>query len=266
VPPVAGGRADPGALLVSRSDPASPAAEAYRGVRTWLRTLASERPLRTVLVTGPPSADGRSTTVANLATALARAGQEVVAVGCDLRTPRLHEFFGVLNRVGFTSVLLGEVPLSAALQRVSGEPRLRLLSSGPVPPNPSELLSSQRATEVLAALAAQVDCVVAESPAVGFSDAAVLANQADGVVLVVSAGRTTRAEVTAALADLEPARAHVLGVVLDGNGPSETPGGRGTGEARPPDERTGTSNGSDRSPATPSRQAPLRPGAAARES
>ena len=264
IPAVEGTDAE--AVLVVRADPASPAAEAYRSVRTWLRALASERPLRTVLFTGPSSAGGQSATVANLATVLAQAGQEVVAVGCDLRTPRLHQYFGVSNRVGFTSVVLGEVPLSAALQKVPGESRLRLLPSGAVPPNPSELLSSPRASEVLTALAAQADWVVADSPALGVTDAAILANQLDGVVLVVPAATTTRAQVAEALAELEPAKAPVLGVVLDENGPLGTTR-RGRAEPGRPDARSDSPNGSQRSDASsPSRRTPLRPGAAARES
>ena len=266
VPP-AGGRPDESeAVRVSRSDPASPAAEAYRSVRAWLRALGAERPLRKVLVTGPESAEARSATAANLATALAAAGQEVVAVGCDLRTPRLHKFFGVSNHVGFTSVLLGEVPLSAALQRMAGESRLRLLPSGPIPPNPAELLSSQRAAEVLTALAAQADWVIADGPAVGLSDAVVLANQVDGVLLVVSGGVTTHAEVAEALAELAPAKAPVLGVVLDENRSLGTRS-RQRAEAARHDDGPGQSNGSGRPPApTTSRPAPLRPGAAARDS
>ena len=216
IPPVDGRRPDGDPVLVARSDPASPAAEAYRSVRTWLRALASERPLRTVVVTTPASGDDQSVTVANLATVLAQAGQEVVAVGCDLREPRLHEFFGVPNRIGFTSVVLGEAPLSAAVQKVPGESRLRLLPSGAVPPNPSELLSSPRASEVLTALAVQVDWVVVESPALGVTDPVVLANQLDGVVLVVPAG-TTSADVADAIAELHAAKAAVLGIVLDTN-------------------------------------------------
>ncbi|HEX2042279.1 MAG TPA: polysaccharide biosynthesis tyrosine autokinase [Acidimicrobiales bacterium] len=261
VPRYVGSRGDGEPVLVSRADPASATAEAYRSIRASLRALASERPLRTVLVTAPPTGDGRSATVANLATALARAGQEVVAAGCDLRTPRLHELFGVSNKVGFTSVLLGEVPLSAALQKIGGEPRLRFLPSGPIPPNPSELLSSQRATEVLTALAAQVDWVIAEAPALGVSDATVLANQVDGVVLVVSAGVATRAEVADALAELEPTKAPVLGLVLDANPPL---GASRRRQAEPPRgaDRSGSSGGSARSSAAAApRRAPLRPGA-----
>jgi capsular exopolysaccharide synthesis family protein len=266
VPPVKDPPQDGEAVRVTRSDPTSPAAEEYRRVRAWLRALGAERLLRTVLVTGPASAAARSATAANLATALAAAGQEVVAVGCDLRTPRLHQYFGVSNHVGFTSVLLGEVPLSAALQRMADESRLRLLPSGPVPSNPADLLSSQRAAEVLAALAAQADWVVADGPAVAFSDAVVLANQVDGLVLVISAGRTTRVEVSDALADLAPARAPVLGFVLDENRSVGT-GRRQQVEAPSHDDGQGQSNGSGR-PAAPTapRRAPLRPGAATRES
>src|SRR5207237_9607352 len=107
-----------------------------------IRCPGLERRIRTLQVTSSSEAEGKTTTIANLAVALARAGQRVIVVCCDLRRPRLNEFFRLPNVAGFTSVLLGDVPLTEALQQVPGEPRILLLSSGPLPPNPSELPSS----------------------------------------------------------------------------------------------------------------------------
>ncbi|HWC12693.1 MAG TPA: Wzz/FepE/Etk N-terminal domain-containing protein, partial [Acidimicrobiales bacterium] len=104
--------------VVTLTEPSSPSAEAYRTLRTSIRFLTVDRRLRIIQITSPSASEGKTTTTANLAVALARAGERVVIVSCDLRRPRLHEFFGVSNQVGFTSVLLGEAPLASALKRV----------------------------------------------------------------------------------------------------------------------------------------------------
>ncbi|HUP70142.1 MAG TPA: CpsD/CapB family tyrosine-protein kinase [Acidimicrobiales bacterium] len=131
----------------------------------------------------------------SLAVALAQAGQRVVIVCCDLRRPRIHEFFGLSNAVGFTSVLLGDTPLSAAIQKVRGQERLAVLASGPIPPNPSELLSGRRTVEVLTAVQAEADIVLVDCPPVlPVTDAAVLSSRVDATLLVATAGETTRKE------------------------------------------------------------------------
>jgi len=135
------------ARLVSLIDPGSGAAEAYRALRTTIQFMALERPISVLQVTSPSAAEGKSTTLANLGVALAGAGQRVVIVCGDLRRPRIHEFFGLANTEGLTSVVLGTLPLSAALQPVPAVPGLTLLASGPLPPNPSELLDSKRTAE-----------------------------------------------------------------------------------------------------------------------
>src|SRR5207237_6615610 len=125
--------------------------------RTTPHVIGLDQPMHTLQVTSPAAAEGKTTTLANLAVALARAGQRVVMVDCDLRRPRIHDFFGMPNEVGFTSVLLGEVPLAEAVQEIPGERLLMLLASGLLPPNPSELLASQRTAQVLAALQSESD-------------------------------------------------------------------------------------------------------------
>src|SRR5207248_7380173 len=111
-------------IVVSRTHTNSPPAEAYRSLRTALQFMSLDRPTRLVQLTSPSAGEGKTTTLSNLAVALARAGQRVIVVCCDLRRPRIHEFFGLDNAVGFTSVLLGDTPLSAALQDVHGAERL----------------------------------------------------------------------------------------------------------------------------------------------
>ena len=190
IPAVGGWKERDEIQLVSLTDPNSAAAEAYRTLRTAIQFIALDRPMRTLQVTSSNASEGKTTTLANLGVALAKAGQRVILVCCDLRRPRLHEFFGLSNDVGFTSVLLGKVPLSGALQDVPEVPRLRLLASGPLPPNPSELLSSGRTEEVFAALKAEADIVLIDSPPVlPVTDALVLFRQVDATLMVFSAAR-----------------------------------------------------------------------------
>lgn len=206
--------------VVSLEDSSSPAAEAYRTLRTSIRFLAVGKPLRIIQVTSPNTAEGKTTTAANLAVALAKAGERVVVVSWDLRRPRMHEFFGMSNAVGFTSVLLGEVPLSSALRRVNEKDQLWFLPSGPRPPNPSELLSSSRAADTLSGLAEFADTVVIDCPPVlPVTDSAIISSRADGTLLVVTAGMTTRKQVARSVELLRQVGAPLVGSVLN-NAPS----------------------------------------------
>jgi capsular exopolysaccharide synthesis family protein len=217
IPTVPGWKERKRPVLVSVSDSKSPAAEAYRSLRTSVQFMGLDKPLRAIQVTSPGAGEGKTTTTANLAVALAQASQKVVIVSCDLRRPRLHEFFGVTNDVGFTSVLLGDVPVSSALQSVVGIDDLKVVASGPIPPNPSELLAGRRAVEALAALQAEADIVLIDSPpTLPVTDAAVLANRVDGTLLVATAGLTTRRELHRAHEVLRQVDARLLGTVLNG--------------------------------------------------
>lgn len=223
IPAIAGWKDREGTRVVALTEPSSPTAEAYRTLRTSIRFLAVERPLRTIQLTSPTAGEGKTTTTANLAVVLARAGERVVIVSCDLRRPRLHEFFGLSNNVGFTSVLLGEAPLSAALQRVNpDDDRLWLLASGPLPPNPSELLSSVRAGEVLTGLEGYADTVLIDCPPVlPVTDAAVLSAKVDGTLIVVSAGSTTSKQLSRTVEVLRQVGAPLVGTILN-NAPAES--------------------------------------------
>lgn len=206
-------------MLVTLTDPNSSPAESYRALRTSLQFLSLDKPLRTVLITSPSAGEGKTTILSNLGVALAQVGQRVIICCCDLRRPRLHEFFGLNNSVGFTSVLLGKTPLLAALQTVPSEPSLRILASGPLPANPSELLSTERAAEVLVALQGEADIVLIDSPPiVPVTDAAVLTRLVDGTLLVVTVGSTSRKHVSQALEVLNQVGARLLGTVLNNVG------------------------------------------------
>jgi capsular exopolysaccharide synthesis family protein len=160
--------------------------------------------------------DGKSTTVANLAAVMAQAGQRVVVVSCDLRRPRAHHFFGLPNDPGFTSVLLGQCSLLDAVQRVPQLPNIVLVPSGPVPPNPSELLASKKAKQLFEQLESAADLVIIDCPPVlPVTDAQVLSEVADAVLLVVAAGRTTGREVQHAVRGLEQVNAPLIGTVFN---------------------------------------------------
>ncbi len=205
------------ARVVSLDEPKSSAAEAYRTLRTSIQFLALENPVRTLQVTSPGPREGKTTTLANLGVALARAGQRVIIVGCDLRRPRVHEFFGLNNTPGLTSVLLGKVPLTAALQPVPAQPRLSLLASGPLPPNPSELLSSRRTLDVLTSLQAEADVVLVDAPPVlPVTDALVLSGRVDATLIVCVAGATSGKDLARTMELLDQVGAPVLGAVVNG--------------------------------------------------
>jgi polysaccharide biosynthesis transport protein len=203
-------------LVISIANPTSPAAEAYRSLRTSLQFAGQERDLRTILVTSPASEEGKTTTLANLGAVYAQAGKQVVLVSCDLRRPRLGKFLGVDESVGLTTVLLGEHALAQVVQPVQGDRRLWVLPSGPLPSNPAELLSGQGAQEVFAALTQSFDVVLIDSPPLlPVTDAVLLSRQVDATVLVVAAGQTRRGELQRAAEKLDQVSAPVVGIVLN---------------------------------------------------
>jgi succinoglycan biosynthesis transport protein ExoP len=249
--------------LVSITDPGSPAAEAYRTLRTSVQFIGLERPVKLVQFTSPSSGEGKTTTLANLAVALAGAGQRVIVVCCDLRRPRLHEFFGLPNDAGFTSVLLGQVPLASALQGVPGQPRLALLASGPQPPNPSELLASPRAEELLGLLKSEADVVLIDSPPVlPVTDGLVLARMVDATILVATANLTTRKEVHRTVELLHQVDAPLVGAVLNAAEPESVYGyGSRYGNSYAPNDGAGGNGrgGGAKLPPAPAEESSVRP-------
>lgn len=202
--------------LVSLAAPKSPVAEAYRSIRTSISFLGVDQPLGSLSVTSPSAGEGKTTTLANLAVVLAGTGKRVIMVDCDLRRPRLHTFFGLQNTYGFTSVLIGDRPISAALQDVPGVERMSLLASGPIPPNPSELLSSSRLSGIVRQLQADGAMVLIDSPPLlPVTDAALIASAMDATLLVASAGRSSRKHLQQAVENLRKSHAPLVGVVLN---------------------------------------------------
>jgi succinoglycan biosynthesis transport protein ExoP len=216
IPPVSNWRDRGAAYLVAARQPGSPAAETYRGLRTSLQFMGLERPIKVLQLTSPAAFDGKTTTCSNLAWMIAEGGQRVILVDCDLRRPRVHAFFGLAGDQGLTSLLLRHAEPEDVLVTVPTQPSLRVLPAGPVPPNPSELLSGARLGEIIELLSSMADLILLDSPPVlAVSDAVALAGRVDGVLLVASSGKTTRREVSRAVEILNRVEAPLIGSVLN---------------------------------------------------
>jgi capsular exopolysaccharide synthesis family protein len=201
--------------LVTVSEPRSPISEAYRTLRTNLDFASLDLALKTLVVTSAGVGEGKSTTLANLAVVSAQTGRNVILVESDLRRPTLHQMFGLSNETGLTTVMMDENALAAPPLQDSGIVGLSVLTSGPQPPNPAELMGSKRMDELIAALAERADQVFFDSPpVVAVTDAAVLATKVDGVLLVIGAGKTRREQARSAVRRLEQINARLVGTVL----------------------------------------------------
>jgi non-specific protein-tyrosine kinase len=201
--------------LVAVTEPRSPISEAYRTLRTNLDFASLDQALKTLVVTSAGVGEGKSTTLANLAVVSAQAGRKVVLVDADLRRPTLHTIFGLDNDTGLTTMMMDESALASPPLHSTGVEGLMVLTSGPLPPNPADLLGSSRMEEVIAAVTAGSDQVFFDTPpVVAVTDAAVLATKVDGVLLVVSAGKTRREYARTAVQRLEQINARLVGTVL----------------------------------------------------
>lgn len=202
--------------LITITHPRSPISEAFRTLRTNLEFSSLDKAIRSMVVTSPAPEEGKSTTLANLAVTIAQAGKKVILVDCDLRRPSLNQIFNARGAPGFTDMMRDDALMQKPPLQETGIANLRLLASGTIPPNPSELLASRRMGEVIAALQALADIVLFDAPPViAVTDAAVLASKVDAVLLVVSAGKTKRDHAKKAKALLEKVNAHLIGTVLN---------------------------------------------------
>jgi capsular exopolysaccharide synthesis family protein len=200
--------------LIVHEPAGAPRAESYRQIRTNLQFVDVDHPPKVVAFTSSLPAEGKTTTVCNLAIALAQAGKRVAVVDADLRRPRIAENLGLEGAAGLTTVLIGRATLDQVLQPW-GMAGVNVLTSGPVPPNPSELLASKHMADLLDELSRRFDFVLLDTPPLlPVTDAALLASRYDGALLIVRHGRTSRAQVRAAVAALNAVSTKVLGAVL----------------------------------------------------
>lgn len=201
--------------LITISEPRSSSSEAYRALRTNLDFASLDQALKTLVVTSAGVSEGKSTTLANLAVVSAQAGRRVVLVDADLRRPTLHEIFGLDNETGLTTAMMDETILAAPPVKDTAIEGLSVLTSGPLPPNPAELMGSRRMEALIAVLIEQADQVFFDTPpVVAVTDAAVLATKVDGVLLVISAGQTRREYARTAVQRLQQINARLVGTVL----------------------------------------------------
>ena len=193
----------------------TPWAEAFRVLRTNMQYVEVDQDQRVFVVSSSLPGEGKSTTAVNLAITLALAKQRVALVECDLRRPLIAKRLGLDDGVGTTSVLIGKVALRDALQPY-GDTGLDVLACGPIPPNPSELLQSHAMEKLLGELREQYDIVILDAPPLlPVTDAALLAAQADGALLVVRHGKTTRDQLRHAVERIEAVDAKPIGVVIN---------------------------------------------------
>jgi tyrosine-protein kinase Etk/Wzc len=201
--------------LLTRQDARSTVAEAYKTIRTNIQFTSPDKPVRTVLVTSAVPGEGKSTVSANLAIALAQLGKKTLLVDADLRKPMLGRIFKAGAPEGLSDCLAGKVEARGVIQP-TGVERLDLLPAGTIPPNPSELLSSNRMEELLGRLKTEYDYVIFDSPpAIAVTDAAILGSRLDGTILTVKAAKTDRFALARASEIMDRVRANVLGAILN---------------------------------------------------
>ena len=203
-------------LMINREEPFSAVAEAYRDLWSRVEIIARDRSLKLVQVTSPRAGDGRTTAAGNLAVAAARSGQHVLLIDCDLRTPSLQNLFSLSNEAGFTSVLRDETTLPRVARSIPDEGNLLVVTSGPLPTDPTELFAGESLQRAFETLSDGFDLVIIDTPPVlVVPDALVLAAHVDGVILVASAKPTDRGQLISAIDQLIAVRAPMLGTVLN---------------------------------------------------
>lgn len=196
-------------------EPRSPAAEACRSIRTNLMFISTERRLQSIVVTSPGPQEGKTTTAISLALTMAAAGTRVLLVDTDLRRPRLHKSFNLPNDRGISNAIVGDAKLKDVI-RSTEAPNLGVLTCGPIPPNPAELLHTERFKQLVREAESMFDVIIYDSsPVSAVTDPAILSNLVDGVILIVRGGRTTKEAAAFARRQLTDAKGRLLGAVVN---------------------------------------------------
>jgi len=201
--------------LIALTEPRSAASEAFRTLRTNIHFAGLDQPCRSIVVTSAGPEEGKTTSTANFGVVVAQAGSRVCMIDSDLRRPSLHKLFRIENARGLTTALVEGLPFADVAQP-SGVPNLSILPSGPIPPNPAELVGSHRMRDSIQEATKSFDLVLCDSPPVmAVGDAAALAALCDGVVLVIQVGRTAHDLLRRVVEQLEAVKGRILGVVLN---------------------------------------------------
>ena len=201
--------------LITHKSPKSAMSEAYRALRTNLDFAGMEQPFRSILVTSANAQDGKSTVISNLAVVMAQAGNKVILVDCDLRKPVQHKIFSMENYKGFTTCISQQLNVEEVAHKGPVE-NLSVLTSGPIPPNPAEILNSARTRALWPTLLEKYDYVFIDSPPmIAVTDAAILSSQVDGAILVVRSGVTRIDLAQQTQEQFAKANARLIGVVLN---------------------------------------------------
>ncbi|QGG47290.1 CpsD/CapB family tyrosine-protein kinase [Heliorestis convoluta] len=205
-----------GRHLYTYNNPKSPIAEAYRTIRTSMHYASADDNANAFLFTSAAPEEGKSTTIANLAVAYAQTGTRTLLIDCDLRKPTQHRTFQISNGRGLTNILVDNIEPQAIIAQSALE-NLHILTSGPVPPNPSELLQSNKMKKLLQELKAKYDLILIDTPpTLAVTDAAILASTVDGIILVIQAKKTKITSVQEAQYRLQQANGKIIGTILNG--------------------------------------------------
>ncbi len=201
--------------LITVTNPRSPVSEAFRALRTNIDFSSVDEKIQIIMVTSSGPEEGKSTVTANLAAAYAQADKHVLLIDGDLRKPTSHKTFSLSNRFGLSSLLSQQANLEDTIQE-SGVPNLSIMTSGPIPPNPAEMMASNRMSAILQELRHRFDIILIDTPPLlAVTDAQIVASKSDGVIMVVSYGKVKRDIAVKAKSGLDRVGARILGVVLN---------------------------------------------------
>lgn len=201
--------------LITHWNPKSPVSEAYRTLRTNIQFAGIDEEVKAILVTSTGPEEGKSTTSANLAVVMAQAGKHTLYIDADLRKPTGHQTFHLPNRHGLTNYLAGQIPLEGTVQE-TGIKNLFVMTAGPIPPNPAELLGSKKMRAAMEELYKHFEAIILDTPpTLAVADSTILARLVDGCILVVNSGKTNRDMAKRAKRQLESTNTRLLGVVLN---------------------------------------------------
>jgi len=203
--------------LITMIDPRSPISEQYRTIRTNIQLSMIDKELKTLTFTSAAPGEGKSTTIANLAITLAYQGDKVLLIDADLRRPTMHQLMGVRNQFGLTTMISKKMNKESAIFPIPKISNLHVMPSGPIPPNPSELLGSKKMKNLISELSQEYDWILFDTPPVlAVTDAQILGNHCDGVILILKSHQTEKRELVKAKELLDKANTNLMGTVMSG--------------------------------------------------